>query len=101
MPELVGKIEAKLGYFEEITAVYIVKKVVNYRPDVPMHVMFIGMRKKTRFRNRRDLASHEILKIVMERFDTGEISYFAVLRGQFDGLEATLDTIEGAKVYSR
>lgn len=101
MPELVGKIEAKLGYFEEITAVYIVKKVVNYRPDVPMHVMFIGLRQKTRFRNRRDLASDEILKIVMERFDTGEISYFAVLRGQFDGLEATLDTIEGAKVYSR
>lgn len=99
--EFVVSLNQKLRYYEEITAIYVVRKVVSFRPDVPHNVLFIALRPKTPFKNRKDLEPAEILKIVSERFNTGEIGFFALLTGPYEVFEAKLENIEGAKVYSK
>ena len=96
--ETVAEIVKKLDYFEEIRTLYLVRKVVQYRPDIPFHVLFIDLRPPKRFRN-TDLNGDEILKIAVERLDNGQIDYFMVLGNS--GLGADLDSIPGAKILSR
>lgn len=99
--ELKDQMEKKIGTFDEIEAIYLVRRTLKSRPEVPNHVMFVKTRKKSRLKNRNDLDASEILQIVTERFDNGQVNYFAVLVGQFDGLETELDRIDGAMIYSR
>lgn len=99
--EFLEKIPQKLGTFEEITAVYAVRKVVKYKPEIPFHVLFIELRKKGPLKNRGDLAPADIINIVVERLDTGEINFFATLTAQFAGTKYYLDKIDGSRVYKR
>ena len=99
--DLIDLIPVKLGTFEEITAIYLVKKVVKYYPEIPMHVMFIDVRPTKTFNRSGDLSPSEILKIVTDRFGDTEINFFAILVTQFAALKPHLEKIEGAKVFSR
>jgi tetratricopeptide (TPR) repeat protein len=99
--EFIDQIPKKLGGLEEITAIYAVRKVVQYLPEYPYQVLFIEVRKKGRFRNRHDADPSAILKIVVDRLSTGEIQYFALLNGKFAGVKHYLDRIPGAKIYPK
>lgn len=99
--EFIEKIPEKLVGFDEIIGIYAVRKIVEYMPEIPFHVLFIELRKKGRIRNRHDLDPSQVLKLVLERLDTGEIHFFATLTANFAGTKYYLDAIPGAKVYSK
>ncbi len=100
-PEVVEKIISKLTYFDEIVGLYLVRKVVRYRPDVPFHVLFVELKKPKRFGGGSNLNAEDILKIAVERLDDGELSYFAVLEKEMAALKPDLEKIEGAKILAR
>ncbi len=99
--ELVDSIPQKIAGLDEVIAIYGVNKVVKYFPEQPYRVMFIHLRKKGRIKNRHDADASAILNIIVERFDTGEIHYFAILAGEWAGTKYYLDRIPGALIYSK
>jgi Zn-dependent protease with chaperone function len=99
--EFIEKIPQKLAGLEEISAVYAVRKDVEYFPERPFHVLFIEIRKKGRIKNRHDGNASVIFKIARERLDTGEIHYFVTLAGKYAGTKHYLDKIPGARVYEK
>lgn len=99
--EVVENIVSKLTYYDEIITLYLVRKVVTHRPDVPFHVLFIELRKAKRFRGEVSLNAEEILKIAVERLGDIDIGYFAVLEGQFAAVKPQLEAIDGAKILTR
>lgn len=95
------KIPPKLTSLDEITAIYAVRKVVKYFPEIPFHVIFIALRKKSRFKNKNDLGPNEIVNMVAERLNFIEIGYFQVLVNEFADHERILAKIDGAKVFEQ
>jgi len=99
--EFIDKVPSKIAGLDEITAIYAVRKIVEYFPEEPFHVLFIQIRKKGRLKNRKDGDPSVIFKIVRDRLDTGEIHYFVTLAGRFAGTKSYLDKIPAAKIYEK
>jgi len=96
----VDGIIAKLEYFEEITAMYLVRKKLQYMPEIPYHVLFIDLRKPKTFGN-KDLKVHEILKIAVDRMKDYEVNFIAVLGKTYGEMKPDLEKIEGARIFER
>ena len=99
--DVIEKIISKLTYYDEIVGIYLVRKVVQHRPDIPFHVLFIDLKKPKRFGGGSTLNAEDILKIAVERLDDGNISFFAVLEKELADLKPELEKIEGAKILER
>jgi Zn-dependent protease with chaperone function len=99
--DVVEKIVSKLKYYDEIVAIYLVRKVVRYRPDIPFHIVFFDIKKPGRFKRGAVLGAEDILKIALERLDDGNISYFADLEKELAPIKAQLDAIDGARILER
>lgn len=93
--DFVDSIPKKLAGLEEITAIYAANKVVKYLPEFPYRVLFIELRGK----RRGDSDPDSILKIVVDRLDTGEIHFFALLNAKWGSTGKFISEIPGAKVY--
>ncbi len=98
---IIDMVPVKLSRFEEITAIYLVRKRVELLPEIPMHVMFLETRPSGRFKNSGDLKTNDILNIAADRFNGPDINFFAVLVGTFAALKPPLEKIDGAKVFDR
>ena len=98
--EVVDKIVSKLKYFDEIHAIYLVRKVVEHRPDIPFNVLFLDVQ-PSRERGAPKLGPEDILKIAVERLEGEDIGYLAVLTKELEKLVPQLDSIDGAKILSR
>ncbi len=102
MPEdAVEEIKRKLQYYEEIQAIYLVQKVVNFRPDIPFHVLFLDVRKSGLLKHKDDLKPEELVNAIASRLSESEIGYFATLTGMFAPTKAKVDKIAGAKIFER
>jgi len=99
--EAVEKAISKLKYYEDIEAMYLVRKVVQHCPDIPFHVLFIDLRKTKVFGKKLDLKPAELLEVVVERLNDIEIGFFAVLEKEMAPLKPQLDKIDGAKIFTR
>ncbi len=99
--ELLAQVPQKLAGLDEITAIYAVRKVVKYFPEIPFHVIFIALRKKSKFKNKNDLEAGEVVSIVADRLGFLEVGYFQALVAEFGDYERFLAKIEGAKVFEQ
>lgn len=99
--DFIDTIPGKIAGLDEITGLYAVHKVLEYMPEIPYRVLFVDVRKKGRFKNRHDADPTAVLKVVVDRLDTGEFQYFALLTGNWAGTKYYLDRIPGAQIYKR
>lgn len=97
--DLLDSIPPKLVGLDEITALYAVHKKVEHLPEHPFRVLFVGVRKKGRFRNRNDADPSTILKIVRDRINNEEFHAVVVLTGKWAGTRYYLDRIPGARFF--
>jgi hypothetical protein len=97
-PEAVEKIKTKLKYYDEIAALYLARKVVEHRPDIPFNVLFIEMKKAKLFGG-SSVSSEDLLKIAVERLEDVDIGYFVILDKGYEKLIPRLEEIDGAKIY--
>lgn len=98
--EFLDSIPPKLAGLDEVIALYAVRKVVQYMPEFPYHVLFIDFVKKGRLKNRDAADPSTILSIVRDRLNSGEFQMFALLHGQWAGTKYYLDKIPGARIYN-
>ena len=99
--EAVSAIAATVAEFKEITTAYLVNKVVAYKAEVLLRVLFIEPRPSRLGLNESDYSADRLIeKLVNELKDT-DLHYFAVTNGDFAGLLPHLNSIDGAKVLSR
>lgn len=92
--DFVASIPKKLAGLDEISAIYLVHKKVQYMPEVPYRVLFLELRGK----KRGDAEPGAIFNIVTNRLDTGELHYFAILDQSWGNTGKVLDSIPGARV---
>jgi hypothetical protein len=101
-PEQVEKIRQKMRYYDEIQAMYLVRKVVNYYSEIPLYVLFVETKKKGWFKGSEPmLSSEELLNVLTERLGEFGIHYFAILEDNFASLKPRLEQIESAKIFQR
>lgn len=93
--EFIDLIPKKFAGLDEIAAIYVVHKRVTYFPQSPCRVLFIELRPK----QKGDATPADILKIVMERLDLGDIHHFTVLDQSWDATFKKLEAIHGAKIF--
>lgn len=99
--ELIESLIPKIKYYDEILAAYLVRKAVNFLPEIPFNVLFIEMRKKGMFGNSKDLKPQELLNIILDRLKDTDVHFFAILEKDFSSMKPRLETIEGAKIFDR
>jgi hypothetical protein len=101
-PEKVEKIWQKMRYYDEIQAMYLVRKVVNYYSEIPLYVLFVETKKKGWLkRGEPTLNSEELLNVLIERLSEFGIHYFVILENEFASLKPRIEQIENAKIYQR
>ncbi len=94
-PEFIQSISRKLSGMDEIAALYVAHKKVEYYPEFPYRVMWIELRPK----EKNDASAATVLEIVSKRLNTGEIEYFAILDSQWKDTKSELQKIADAEVY--
>jgi Zn-dependent protease with chaperone function len=99
--ETVETIRKKLTYFDEIEAMYIAQKKVQYFSDMPLNVLFLDLKKKGWLKNGDSLNSQDLLNIAAERTSALGIHFFAVLEKDFAAVKQQLEQIENAKIFQR
>lgn len=99
--ESIESIIPKIKYYDEVSAVYLVRKVVTYFADVPCNVMFIELRKTGILGNKNDLKPEELVKAVLDRLTDTEVHFIAVLEKEFASVKSVLEQIEGSKIFDR
>jgi Zn-dependent protease with chaperone function len=97
----IERICQKMRYYDEIQAMYLVQKVVQYYSEVPMYVLFLETKKKKMFGSEPMLNTQELLNVTVERLGEFGIHYFAVLENEFEPVKPRLAEIENAKIYQR
>jgi hypothetical protein len=93
--DFIDSIPKKLAGLEEITAIYAANKVVRYLPEIPFRVLFVELRAK----KRGDAGSDSILRIVVDRLDTGEVHYVVILDKTWGEAGKTITEMPGARIY--
>lgn len=99
--EKVAEIVRKLQYYEEITALYLVRKVVKHFPDVPFDVLFIDIRERGLLNRSNDMKPEDLLSAVASRLENLEIGYFALLRGEFIPIKEVFPRIPNSQIFER
>lgn len=97
--EVVTEIKEKLADFKEITAAYLVKKIVKYKTDLAMHVLFIDQRSSAIGLNESDFEPERLLQAVIDKINSPKLAYYAITNGDFQQLQGHLRKIEGATIY--
>jgi Zn-dependent protease with chaperone function len=97
----VEKICGKMRYYDEIQAMYLVRKVVRHYSEIPLYVLFIDTKKKGLFGGGQMLNSEDLLKVLVERLNEFGIHYFVILEKDFEKLKPRLEQIENAKIFQR
>lgn len=95
--ETVALVPQKLRYYEEILSMYLVKKDVEYFPEVPFHVLFIIIRDRIS----KDLGSNEMLRIANERLANSGIDFVALEHESAPKVIGKLQQVPNALVYKK
>jgi len=94
--DFVRSISKKLAGLEEISAIYAVNKVVRYMPEFPFCVLLVEFRK----RQPGDASSNEIVKIVSNRLNTGEVHWIGIVNSNWRKNAKGIFDVPDAKVFS-
>ena len=97
----VAEIVQKVRYYDEIEELFLVAKETEFYKEVPFHVLFIEMRKKSRFSRNNDLNAQDLLNAVVERLEPFDLGYFAVFEGEFKEIKKNVENISGAFIYRK
>jgi Zn-dependent protease with chaperone function len=95
------KIRGKIRYYDEIQAMYLVRKTVEHYSEIPLYVMFVETKKKGWFGGEATLGSEDLLNVLVERLGEFGVHYFVILEKDFEALKPRLEQIEGAKIFQR
>jgi tetratricopeptide (TPR) repeat protein len=101
--ETVKAIVQKVRYYDEVTALYLVKKDVRYMEHVPFHVLFIDKRKAPRLAlsGTKDMKTNELLDAISSRLESFDIGFFAVFDGTLAHFKPTVEAVSNAQIYLR
>lgn len=99
--DVVRNAVSRLESYEEIVKLYLVKKIVKYYPEIPLHVLVIELRKPRKISGVSDLSTNDILKIATERLNDGNINYFMVIGSGPSDMKPALEKIKGATIFER
>jgi Zn-dependent protease with chaperone function len=97
----IARICQKMRYYDEIQAMYLVRKVVQHYSEVPLYVLFVETKKKGWFGGGQTLSSEDLLNILIERLGEFGIHYFVILEKDFETVKPRLEQIENARIYQR
>src|SRR5690606_20459698 len=89
--ETVAQLVQKIRYYDEVTALYLVKKDVRYMEHIPFHVLFIDKRKAPRLSlsGTKDMKTNELLDAIHSRLVSFDIGFFAVFDGSLAHFKPT------------
>ncbi len=99
--EKIDKIGQKMRYYDEIQAMYLVRKVVRHYSEIPLYVMFVETKKKGWFGGGTTLSGEDLLNVLIERLSEFGIHYFVILEKDFESLKPRLEQIDGARIFQR
>jgi Zn-dependent protease with chaperone function len=94
--DLIDSIPRKLAGLDEIVAIYVANKKVEFLPEMPFRVVFIELRGK----QRGDAAANDILQIVSNRMTDERIHYVAVLNHLSGDVAGQLGSLPNARIYT-
>lgn len=97
--ESVETIISKLKYYDEINALYLVRKDVQYMKKSDCTVLFIDIRKPGILNRKNDLKPDDLLNAVTDRLKDVDIAFYAVMHGDYAMLKPRFNEMEGAKIY--
>lgn len=99
--ETVAGIVRKLQYYDEITALYLVRKDVRYMKELDCNVLFIDIRKPGRFKKNNDMKPDDLLNAIVSRLEDTPIAYYAILNGDFEKIKGPLEAMDEALIFKR
>ena len=86
-----------LSYNEEIRAAYLVRKAVNYLPEIPLHVLLLDV-KVPRFRF-GGVSAANVLEAVANQVGEYGVGFIVLLEKDYAGVKKRLEKMPEAKIY--
>ena len=98
-PEKIEPIRQFLTYHEEIQNAYLVRKAVNYMPEIPFYVLCLDVKvSKFKFGG---VSSENVLEAVANQVGNLGVGFVLLLEKNFSGLKREVENIAGAKIYQK
>ena len=98
-PEKIELIRQGVAYHEEIQSAYLVRKSVQYMPEIPFHILCLDV-KIPKFKL-GGITSDNVLEAVANHVGKLEVDFVLVLEKNFSGLKSEVEMITGAKIYQK